>query len=523
MERLLCGDVGYGKTEVIFRAIFKTIMNNKQVCYLCPTTVLAKQQYNSALKRFSNHAVRIKLLTRHTKLSEVHEIEKDLKEGKIDIIFGTHKLLNPSIKYKNIGLLVIDEEHKFGVEHKEKIKEIFTNVHVLSVSATPIPRSLQMSLVGIRDMSLIETAPNNRYPVQTYVIKQDFFLITSAIEKEISRKGQVFILINNISKLEEWKKKLQNKFPNLIIEFIHGQLENDKSSEIMDAFANKKIDILITTTIIENGIDIPNANTIIVIDADNFGLSQLYQIRGRVGRSDKIAYAYLMYDDKKLLNDAAKKRLKAIKEFTTLGSGYKISMRDLSIRGAGDLLGKEQAGFIDSVGVDMYLELINEELENKEEESVETNKISLNAVDTHISKKYTSEDEMLIELHEQISNIKSKKDYKIVYEEILDKYGFIDSKMEIYLKQSLLENLIQKYKIKLLNNTNYVITLSIPKEVYEKTKVEELFLKILNVSIKFNFKYQNNNIILSLNKLGLEKNYVDYLLDFCEIVEEEMK
>lgn len=521
MERLLCGDVGYGKTEVIFRAIFKAIMNNKQVCYLCPTTILAKQQFNSALKRFKSFAINIALLTRHTSISETNKILKDLNDGLIDLVIGTHKLLNPSIKYKNLGFLIIDEEHRFGVEHKEKIKEISKGIHVLSVSATPIPRSLQMSLVGIRDMSLIETPPENRYPVQTYVINYDELLLKEAINKEISRDGQVFVVLNNISKLSEFKQKLMRIIPGIRVVYAHGKMKKSEIDEIMEVFVNHEADILLTTTIIENGIDIPNANTIIVLNSDNFGLSQLYQIRGRVGRSNKIAYAYLMYDKNKVLTETAKKRLEAIKEFTTLGSGYKISMRDLSIRGAGDLLGKEQAGFIDSVGVDMYLELINEELnsiqKNDCEKNVE-NEIMLDEVETHINDKYTVSDELIIELHTLINGIKDEKSYLEVYNEIIDRYGVMEDKLEYYLKQELLESYLNNLKITIFTNNKYQISLKLSEEIYKNLNIEELFIQGIKISTKFNFKFQNKSIIISLNKLGIELKYIDLLIELLKYI-----
>lgn len=526
MERLLCGDVGYGKTEVIFRAIFKTVMNNKQACYLCPTTLLAQQQYKSALTRFKNHAINIGLLTRHTSLKGTNNIIKDLKEGKIDIIFGTHKLLNEKIIYKDLGLLIIDEEHRFGVEHKEKIKEISTKVNVLSVSATPIPRSLQMSLVGIRDMSLIETPPQNRYPVQTYVIDYDEIILKDAINKEILRDGQVFIVYNNISKIPELQKKIKVLFPNLCISNIHGKMQKNEVNEIMENFINKKIDILITTTIIENGIDIPNANTIIVLNADRFGLSQLYQIRGRVGRSNKIAYAYLFYDGSKILTETAKKRLEAIKEFTTLGSGYKISMRDLSIRGAGDLLGKEQAGFIDSVGVDMYLELVNEEINNVKHnnlEEKEKNEIILDDVETHIANFYTEKDELIIELHSLINSIKDEESYNNVYNEILDRYGFVDDKLKYYLEQELLESYLNKLKIKIKENNKFKISLILSEKLYNNLNLEDLFVESIKINTKINFKYQNNLVIVSLNKLGLENSYISILNKLLKYIERNLK
>ena len=518
MERLLCGDVGYGKTEVIFRAMFKTVLNGKQVAYLCPTTLLSHQQYDSALKRFKNHGITIELINRHFTNKQVQEILKRLKEGKIDILFGTHRLLSKDVVFKDLGLLVIDEEHRFGVEQKEKIKEMKSNVHVLSVSATPIPRSLQMSLVGIRDLSLIESAPENRYPVSTYVIEYNEMLIREAILKEVSRHGQAFILYNTITDMEEVVNKYKKLIPEVRICYAHGKMKKNDMQDVIYDFTNKKYDVLVSTTIIENGIDIPNANTIIVIDADKFGLSQLYQIRGRVGRSDKIAYAYLMYKKEKVLGTTAIKRLDAIKEFTELGSGYKISMRDLAIRGAGDILGKEQAGFIDSVGVSMYLDLINEEVNNINNDEEETNEVIPIDIETHIGEEYTDESSILIELHKKINGITNKKELKEVLSEIRDRFGMTNASLELYAHEKYLEKLLLITMVKLVENDNLKAVLRIKKEVYENINVEKLFVESQRITTKFNFSLKNSNIVITLLKASLEKNYIYYLESLLELI-----
>lgn len=521
MDRLLCGDVGYGKTEVIFRAIFKTVMNNKQVLYLCPTTLLSQQQYDNAINRFKNYGVNIEILNRFNTLKDTKRILEDLSSGKIDVLIGTHRLLSDDIKPKNLGLLVIDEEQRFGVMHKEKIKKYKNNVHILSVSATPIPRSLQMSLTGIRDLSLIETPPKNRYPVQTYVIAYDELLLKEAIQKEISRNGQVFILYNNIQKMEEKLKRFQNIMPDVSFKYAHGKMDKDEIQNIMTEFYNNEFNVLLSTTIIENGIDIPNANTMIVIDADHYGLSQLYQIRGRVGRSNKIAYTYLMYDPKSTLNEIAVKRLNAIKEFTNLGSGYKIAMRDLSIRGAGDMLGTEQAGFIDSVGVDLYLDLINEELNGKKEENNESQTL-LDNVSTHIDKKYTEEDELIIELHNKINQVNSDDEYYGLKNEIIDRFGFIDEKIENYITQEYVENLLKQINIKILISDNSKISLRIDESIYRKLNIENLFVYATRLNSKFAFVYRNNYIVLSLLKLNYEKHYLYYILEILKYIKNEV-
>lgn len=518
MERLLCGDVGYGKTEVIFRAIFKTVMNNKQVAYLCPTTLLSHQQFESAKDRFKNYGINIDIVNRHYSNKQVQEKLKKLKEGKIDIIFGTHRLLSNDVEFKDLGLLVIDEEHRFGVEQKEKIKKLKSNVHVLSVSATPIPRSLQMSLVGIRDLSLIESAPKNRYPVQTYVIEYNEMLIREAIIKEMSRKGQVFILYNNIINMNNIVDKYRKLIPEARICYAHGKMFKDEMQDVIYDFTNLEYDVLISTTIIENGIDIPNANTIIVIDSDRFGLSQLYQIRGRVGRSDRIAYAYLMYKKEKVLNSTAKKRLEAIKEFTELGSGYKISLRDLAIRGAGDILGKEQAGFIDSVGVSMYMDLLNEEVSGKEIDEEDEKELQQIDVETHISKEYTDESEIVIELHKKINGITNKKELNDVLEEIKDRFGYTNEKIIIYAHEKYIEKLLTITMVKITENDNLKCVLKIKKENYETLNIESLFLESAKITTKFNFEYKNGSIFITLLKASLEKNYIYYLESLLEII-----
>lgn len=518
MERLLCGDVGYGKTEVIFRAMFKAVENNYQVAYLCPTTILSYQQYESAKERFRNFAINIDIINRHYTNKQVQAKIKKLKEGKTDIIFGTHRLLSKDVEYNNLGLLVIDEEHRFGVEQKEKIKKIKSNVHVLSVSATPIPRSLQMSLVGIRDLSLIESAPQNRYPVQTYVIEYNEMLIREVILKEISRKGQAFILYNNVMNMINLVNKYKRIIPEAKICYAHGKMTKKEMQDIIYDFTNKKYDVLVSTTIIENGIDIPNANTIIVIDSDRFGLSQLYQIRGRVGRSDKIAYAYLMYKKEKNLTLTAKKRLEAIKEFTELGSGYKISMRDLAIRGAGDLLGKEQAGFIDSVGVNMYLDLIKEEVEGTKEEDIDSPKEVMLNVPTHIGNEYTDDSDVVIELHKKINAISSKTELNSVLEEIKDRFGITNQELQLYAHEKYIEKLVILDNVKISENDNKKIVLRLLKSSYKDISIEELFIKTINISGKFNFLYKNDSIYITLLKTTLEKNYLYYIEELLELI-----
>lgn len=521
MDRLLCGDVGYGKTEVIFRAIFKAVMNGKQVMYLCPTTLLSYQQYTSAISRFKNFPVNISLLNRYTTKKEENEIIENLSTGKIDVVFGTHKLLNEKIKYKDLGLLIIDEEQRFGVMHKEKIKEIKSNVHVLSVSATPIPRSLQMSLIGIRDLSLIETPPSNKLPVQTYVIGYDPYIIREVILKEKARYGQAFILYNKVEDMEKVVKNFSLLLPEVKICYAHGKMKRDDMQDVIYKFNEGEFDVLISTTIIENGIDVPNANTMIIIDADLFGLSQLYQIRGRVGRSDKQAYAYLMYDKSKILSDTAIKRLDSIKELTELGSGYKIAMRDLSIRGAGDLLGSEQAGFIDSVGVDLYMELITEELNGKTEENTnEKNKID--DVENHIDDKYSEEDSIIIDLHKKISSIKTEDDYNSLYKEIEDRFGIVDDKLDIYMHEMLVQNLSNELNLVINSSSSIKFTMQLNENIYKLLNIEDLFINATKISSKFNFVYKGNSIFISINKQNLDKHYLYYVYELLMYIKKKI-
>ncbi len=526
MDRLLCGDVGYGKTEVAFRAMFKTVINGFQVSYLCPTTILSKQQYLSALERFKDFPIRIELLNRHITPKKVKMILEDLEKGRIDILIGTHKLLNDKITYKNLGLLVIDEEQRFGVTHKEKIKSLKNDVNVLTLSATPIPRTLKMAMSGLRSLSVLDTPPINRYPIQTYVIEENELIIRDAVYKELTRNGQIFILINNIESLYAFKDKVAHLIPEAKIVCGHGQMTKEELNTVMEEFTEGKYDILICTTIIETGIDIPNVNTIIIIDADHFGLSQLYQIRGRVGRSDKIAYAYLMYKPAHMLTETAIKRLESIKEFTELGSGYKIAMRDLSIRGAGDLLGSEQAGFIDAVGLDLYTKMVNEEVEKLEgrfeEEPSENENHILNG-SNHISDKYVDDENIKIEIHKLINSIKDKRDFDTVKNELEDRFGKIDEKIELYMLERCTEGLLKELGVKKILTIQKKITVVLPEDISNRIDGEKLFLQSYNICPKFEISYRDKQIRISLNTMNITKNYIYYLYPLLDIIKEQTK
>jgi len=524
MDRLLCGDVGFGKTEVAFRAMFKAVANNKQVFYLCPTTILSKQQYTSALSRFKDYPVNIALLNRFTTPKDTKKILQDLSAGKVDIVFGTHRLLSDDVKFKKLGLLIVDEEQRFGVTHKEKIKKYKTDVNVLTLSATPIPRTLKMAMSGLRDLSVIDTAPVNRYPIQTYVLEEQDLIIKDAIYKELSRKGQIFVLFNNIEQLTSVEHKLKSLVPEARIISAHGRMTKQELENIMQDFIDYKYDILVCTTIIETGIDIPNANTLIIYNADHFGLAQLYQIRGRVGRSNKIAYAYLLYDKSKLLNEVAIKRLEAIKEFTELGSGYRIAMRDLSIRGAGDILGSEQAGFVDSVGINLYMQMIEEEMLRLKGEEVpkDESPTALINVSTHISDDYISDDEIKIEIHNKINEIDSEEKLNEVKEELEDRFGKVSEDIIIYMYEEWFEKLANSLNIKRITQTKNFIELELPEELSNNLKADKLFLESYNINSNLKFKYQNKRIKISLMLKQNDKHFLYTFVPLLELIKSEI-
>lgn len=519
MDRILCGDVGYGKTEVAFRAAFKAIYDSKQVLYLCPTTLLSKQQYESALERFKNYPVKIGLLNRFTSKKEEIKILKELEEGNIDFVIGTHRLLSNDIKPKDLGLLIIDEEQRFGVAHKEKLKEFKSNIDILTLTATPIPRTMQMAMVGLRNLSLIETPPKNRHAVLTYVLEENNKIIKDIIYKEMSREGQVFILYNKVETIERKVKELQLLVPDARIIYAHGKLPKNELEDIMNKFINKEYDCLVCTTIIETGIDIPNANSLIIYDASNFGLSQLYQIRGRVGRSERTAYAYLMYNKNKTLTETAIKRLKVIKEFTELGSGFNIAARDLSIRGAGDILGAEQAGFIDAVGIELYMKMLNNEIKILKGEKIEEEKIKqtpLIEVNNHIDNNYVSEEELKLTIHKMINNITNIDSYNDIKKELEDRFGRLDNNMIIYMNEELFESYLRNLEGKILINNDLFIEIVFSKEISEKIDYEDLIVTSLNISKDIIFSYKDNKLHIKLKKYNKDKSYIITLNNLLE-------
>ncbi|MFE8704038.1 transcription-repair coupling factor [Cytobacillus sp. FJAT-54145] len=426
MDRLLCGDVGYGKTEVAIRAAFKAIADGKQVAFLVPTTILAQQHFETIRERFQDYPINIGLLSRFRTRKQQTETISGLKNGTVDIVVGTHRLLSKDITYRELGLLIIDEEQRFGVTHKEKIKQLKTNVDVLTLTATPIPRTLHMSMLGVRDLSVIETPPENRFPVQTYVMEYNGGLVREAIERELARDGQVFFLYNRVEDIERKAEEISMLVPDARVTYAHGQMSENELESVMLSFLEGEFDVLVSTTIIETGVDIPNTNTLIVFDADKMGLSQLYQLRGRVGRSNRVAYAYFTYRKDKVLTEVAEKRLQAIKEFTELGSGFKIAMRDLSIRGAGNLLGAQQHGFIDSVGFDLYSQMLKEAIEERkgdvDKELLAPIEIDLE-VDAYIPDAYISDGNQKIEMYKRFRGASSLEDVEELQEEMLDRFG----------------------------------------------------------------------------------------------------
>ena len=460
MDRLLCGDVGYGKTEVAIRAAFKAVMDHKQVVYLAPTTVLAKQQYETFKERMKDFPIKIDVLNRFRTTKEKNQIIKNLKLGEIDILVGTHRVLGKDVEFKDLGFLIIDEEQRFGVKAKEKIKEYKTNVDVLTMTATPIPRTLHMSIVGVRDMSVIYEPPQNRKPVQTYVLEYDEEVIKEAITKELERNGQVFYLFNKVDDIELKADKVARLVPEARVGYAHGRMSGGEIEDIMNDFVEGNINVLVCTTILESGIDIPNANTIIIENADRIGLAQLYQLRGRVGRADRQGYAYITYRKDKMLSEVADKRLKAIKEFTEFGSGFKIAMRDLEIRGAGSLIGEVQHGHLEEVGYDTYCRILDEVLKEEQgikvEEEVEC-QIDLN-VTSYIPDSFISDQNQKIEIYQDIALCKTEEDISNVIDEIIDRFGNMPDEIENLLEISRIKQLAKKkFLVKIQSKRNSVV------------------------------------------------------------------
>ncbi len=488
MDRLVCGDVGYGKTEIAIRAAFKAVQEGKQVVYLVPTTILAQQHYNNFVQRMKDFPVRVDLLCRFRTAGEQKKTIVDLKKGLVDIVIGTHRVLSKDVEYKNLGMLIIDEEQRFGVTHKEKIKKLKENVDVLTLTATPIPRTLHMSLIGIRDMSVLEEAPMERMPIQTYVMEYNEEMVREAISREMARGGQVYYVYNRVNTIVEMANTISKLVPEANVAFAHGQMKEHELEKIMYEFINGEIDVLVSTTIIETGLDISNVNTMIIHDADNLGLSQLYQLRGRVGRSNRTAYAFLMYKRNKMLKEVAEKRLHAIREFTDLGSGFKIAMRDLEIRGAGNLLGAQQHGHMEAVGYDLYCKMLNEAVKEQKgevspEEEYDT-AIDLD-VDAFIPERYIRNESQKLDIYKRIAGIENEEEYDDMLEELMDRFGEPPRSVQ---------NLLSIANLKALAHSAYVTEVSqkgdiIKFTMFERAKVDPVKLELLMKQSKGRLKF----------------------------------
>lgn len=510
MDRLLCGDVGYGKTEVAARAVFKSVADGKQAAVLVPTTILANQHYNTFKERFEAFPFTVEMLSRFRTDKQLENSIKKIKEGNIDVVIGTHRLLSKDVQFKDLGILIIDEEQRFGVQHKEAIKQLRKNVDVLALSATPIPRTLHMSLVGLRDMSIIEDPPEERYPVQTYVIEFDEEMIREAILREIERDGQVFFLYNRVKGIKKMAARIQELIPEASVTVAHGQMDEKELENKMLDFMDKKYNVLVCTTIIESGIDIPNVNTIIISDADKFGLSQLYQLRGRVGRSNRIAYAYLSYQKDKVLTEPAEKRLKAIKEFTEFGSGFRIAMRDLEIRGAGNLLGTEQHGHMMMIGYELYCKLLEEtvkELNGEISDEYEKDSSIEIEINAYIPGSFISDELIKVEAYKKIAAVKSKEDSEEVADELIDRFGDIPKEVNNLILISYIKSICDRLGIaKISENKDKIVF-----EFHEKNCLDPFIISSLvteygyrvfiNASKKPFIHYQIKNQIDKINEI----------------------
>ncbi len=517
MDRLLCGDVGFGKTELAFRAAFKAILSGKQVAFLCPTTLLARQHYELAKDRFLPYGVNVGMLSRLTNPEDEENYVKQVNNGQMDLIIGTHRLLSKDIQFKNLGLLIIDEEQRFGVEQKEKIKAMKTNIDVLTISATPIPRTLQISLLGVRSLSQINTPPHERMPIQTYVTPYKPDVIKELISRELSRNGQVFYLHNQVIDIYRKAAEIQELVPNAKVGVAHGQMNKKAMEDVMISFYNGDLDVLIATSIVENGIDVPNANMIIVEDSQRYGLAQLYQIKGRVGRSDRIAYAYLMYPDSRKLNDKARERLKALQEFTELGSGYKIAQRDLLIRGAGDVLGPEQAGFIDNIGLDMYLKLLNDAVKEKMEGGqTEEKPLPLFATlsgEAFIPDSYASDADK-IELYQEIN---SCENYQMIVEtkqKMTDIYGKIPPETELLFKKRLIDIHLNQADVKEIKEYTKFVDLVLGTDFSNIRGIGNIMVQTLMPFVSFTkITYRDRKFFITMYK---REGWLDDLTDLLK-------
>lgn len=509
MDRLLCGDVGYGKTEVAIRAAFKAIADGKQVAFLVPTTILAQQHYETLRERFQDFPISIGLMSRFRTRKQQTETVKGLKTGTVDIVVGTHRILSKDIQYHDLGLLIIDEEQRFGVTHKEKIKQLKTNVDVLTLTATPIPRTLHMSMLGVRDLSVIETPPENRFPIQTYVMEYNGGLVKEAIERELARDGQVYFLYNRVEDIARKAEEIAMLVPDARVTFAHGQMTEQELEAVMFGFLEGEYDVLVSTTIIETGVDIPNVNTLIVYDADRMGLSQLYQLRGRVGRSNRVAYAFFTYRKDKVLTEVAEKRLQSIKEFTELGSGFKIAMRDLSIRGAGNLLGAQQHGFIDSVGFDLYSQMLKEAVEAKRNEQPAEGKVSLDMdieVDAYIPDAYIADGHQKIEMYKRFRGITSIEEVKELQEEMRDRFGEYSEEVHYLFLMAEMKVYAMKAGIESIKQLKQVITILFSENDTQKVNLKQVSELTAKHSRMISLGMEGKCLKLAVHTKGIEQS-----------------
>ena len=514
MDRLICGDVGFGKTEVAIRAAFKAVQDNKQVAYLVPTTVLAQQHYKTFKQRFKDFPVRVEMLSRFRTKSNIEQNIRDIKKGYVDIVIGTHRLLSKDVKFKDLGLLIIDEEQRFGVKHKEQIKELKNNVDVITLTATPIPRTLHMSLIGIRDMCVMEEPPQERMPIQTFVMEYNDEIVRDAINRELGRGGQVYFVHNRVQDIADMALKIQNLVPEANVAFAHGQMSERKLEEIMYDYVNGDIDVLVSTTIIETGLDISNANTIIIHNAERMGLSQLYQLRGRVGRSNRMAYAFLMYSRNKMLSEIAEKRLGAIRDFTELGSGVKISMRDLEIRGTGNLLGAQQSGHMEAVGYDLYCKMLNQAIEvlkgEKADEDFET-KVDL-VCDAFVPAWYIKNESIKMDVYKRIAGIENLEEYEDMQDELIDRFGDIPNQVENLLKVVLLKAAAHKAYVTEISGNKSLVKLSL----WDKAEIDITRIPILVREYKGRLKFVPEGPGFEYSPPRTDKNIIEIAKDLIE-------
>lgn len=514
MDRLICGDVGFGKTEVAIRAAFKAVQDNKQVAYLVPTTVLAQQHYKTFKQRFKDFPVRVEMLSRFRTKSNIEQNIRDIKKGYVDIVIGTHRLLSKDVKFKDLGLLIIDEEQRFGVKHKEQIKELKNNVDVITLTATPIPRTLHMSLIGIRDMCVMEEPPQERMPIQTFVMEYNDEIVRDAINRELGRGGQVYFVHNRVQDIADMALKIQNLVPEANVAFAHGQMSERKLEEIMYDYVNGDIDVLVSTTIIETGLDISNANTIIIHNAERMGLSQLYQLRGRVGRSNRMAYAFLMYSRNKMLSEIAEKRLGAIRDFTELGSGVKISMRDLEIRGTGNLLGAQQSGHMEAVGYDLYCKMLNQAIEvlkgEKADEDFET-KVDL-VCDAFVPAWYIKNESIKMDVYKRIAGIENLEEYEDMQDELIDRFGDIPNQVENLLKVVLLKAAAHKAYVTEISGNKSLVKLSL----WDKADIDITRIPILVREYKGRLKFIPEGPGFEYSPPRTDKNIIEIAKDLIE-------